>query len=92
MAGLMKSSAAAKIPTPRIGVVVQHARDSARRATTLNTSRRIAALLALMRNQYAAKDRRVLGSVARMRVSVLNRVPDWRRTSFAQYFCANEHK
>src|ERR1700722_9281861 len=39
--------------------------DSARRATTLNTSRRIAALLARMRNQQTAEDRRELGAVAR---------------------------
>src|SRR6185437_5095682 len=49
--------------------------DSARRATTFSTSRRIALLPGRMTNQYAAKARLVFGSVARTRVSVLNRVP-----------------
>ena len=49
--------------------------DSARPPATLNTSRRIALLPGRMKNQYAANNRRVLGSVAVTRVSVLSRVP-----------------
>jgi hypothetical protein len=49
--------------------------DSARSPATLNTSRRIALLPGRMKNQYAANNRRVLGSVAVTRVSVLSRVP-----------------
>src|SRR5438874_5238895 len=49
--------------------------DSARCATVLNTSRRIAPLLGRMKNQYIAKARRVPGSGARTRVSVLRSVP-----------------
>ena len=49
--------------------------DSARRATTFSTSRRIALLPGRMTCQYAAKARLVFGSVARTRVSVLSKVP-----------------
>src|SRR6185312_13746227 len=49
--------------------------DSARRATTFRTSRRIALLPGRMTYQYAAKARLVFGSVARTRVSVLSKVP-----------------
>lgn len=48
---------------------------SARCATTLSTSRRIAALLARIMSQYAAKARRVARSVEEIRVSQLMRVP-----------------
>jgi len=63
------------LPTP--GTTGQRALrdDSAWRATTFNTSRRIALLLGRMTNQYPAKARLVFGSVARTRVLVLSKVP-----------------
>src|SRR6266480_5805310 len=63
------------LPTP--GTTGQRALrdDSARRATTFSTSRRIALLPGRMTNQYLAKARLVFGSVARTRVSVLSKVP-----------------
>src|SRR6185437_14018839 len=73
--GRCPSPAEKGLPTP--GTTGQRALrdDSARRATTFNTSRRIALLPGRMTNQYAAKARLVFGSVATTRVSVLSKVP-----------------